>query len=102
MTDLVGSKISDLERAAGIEPACLTWKDSALPLSYARVSAVIKDLDALPSKSFLPGRMFLFFLLLGSLMTLEVNDLAGFTLSFLLIAEIIPGSMRERILTEFT
>lgn len=25
------------ERAAGIEPACLTWKDSALPLSYARV-----------------------------------------------------------------
>ena len=27
----------ELERAAGIEPACLTWKDSALPLSYARV-----------------------------------------------------------------
>ena len=26
-----------MERAAGIEPACLTWKDSALPLSYARV-----------------------------------------------------------------
>ena len=25
-----------MERAAGIEPACLTWKDSALPLSYAR------------------------------------------------------------------
>ena len=25
-----------VERAAGIEPACLTWKDSALPLSYAR------------------------------------------------------------------
>jgi len=25
------------ERAAGIEPACLTWKDSALPLSYARL-----------------------------------------------------------------
>lgn len=27
----------EMERAAGIEPACLTWKDSALPLSYARV-----------------------------------------------------------------
>ncbi|MEY3896082.1 MAG: hypothetical protein RLZZ214_1602 [Verrucomicrobiota bacterium] len=27
-----------VERAAGIEPACLTWKDSALPLSYARIS----------------------------------------------------------------
>ena len=26
-----------MERAAGIEPACLTWKDSALPLSYARL-----------------------------------------------------------------
>ena len=25
-----------LERAEGIEPSCLTWKDSALPLSYAR------------------------------------------------------------------
>ena len=25
-----------MERAAGIEPACITWKDSALPLSYAR------------------------------------------------------------------
>ena len=25
-----------MERAPGIEPACLTWKDSALPLSYAR------------------------------------------------------------------
>ena len=27
----------EMERAAGIEPACLTWKDSALPLSYARM-----------------------------------------------------------------
>ena len=27
---------TQLERAAGIEPACLTWKDSAVPLSYAR------------------------------------------------------------------
>lgn len=27
-----------MERAAGIEPACLTWKDSALPLSYARLT----------------------------------------------------------------
>jgi hypothetical protein len=25
-----------MERAAGIEPAYLTWKDRALPLSYAR------------------------------------------------------------------
>ena len=30
-----------MERAAGIEPACLTWKDSALPLSYARCVAAI-------------------------------------------------------------
>ena len=29
-------EIEQMERAAGIEPACLTWKDSALPLSYAR------------------------------------------------------------------
>ncbi len=28
--------IMNLERAEGIEPSCLTWKDSALPLSYAR------------------------------------------------------------------
>ena len=25
-----------MERAAGIEPACLAWKARALPLSYAR------------------------------------------------------------------
>src|SRR6478752_10579159 len=31
-----GTLEKKMERAAGIEPACLTWKDSALPLSYAR------------------------------------------------------------------
>ena len=30
-----------VERAAGIEPACLTWKDSALPLSYARAHGLL-------------------------------------------------------------
>lgn len=43
-----------MERAAGIEPACLTWKDSALPLSYARADGSNKDSSALPSKHFLP------------------------------------------------
>ncbi len=43
-----------MERAAGIEPACLTWKDSALPLSYARVVAAPYVKTRVPSKSFLP------------------------------------------------
>ena len=30
------SREMGLERAAGIEPACLAWKARALPLSYAR------------------------------------------------------------------
>ncbi len=33
-----------MERAAGIEPACLTWKDSALPLSYARMNVLGENL----------------------------------------------------------
>jgi hypothetical protein len=28
--------LNAMERAAGIEPACLAWKARALPLSYAR------------------------------------------------------------------
>lgn len=42
-----------MERAAGIEPACLTWKDSALPLSYARDRAPIEPALPYSSKSFL-------------------------------------------------
>ena len=37
MVDMVsGSEKHTMERAAGIEPACLAWKARALPLSYAR------------------------------------------------------------------
>ena len=36
--DWVSVEKIEMERAAGIEPACLTWKDSALPLSYARMT----------------------------------------------------------------
>ena len=34
--EVCGSEKHMLERAAGIEPACLAWKARALPLSYAR------------------------------------------------------------------
>ena len=42
-----------MERAAGIEPACLTWKDSALPLSYARDDGEIKPSISHSIKHFL-------------------------------------------------
>ena len=42
-----------MERAAGIEPACLTWKDSALPLSYAREIEGIQPPQPSSSKPFL-------------------------------------------------
>ena len=34
--EVYGFKKDTMERAAGIEPACLAWKARALPLSYAR------------------------------------------------------------------
>jgi hypothetical protein len=46
-----------LERAAGIEPACLAWKARALPLSYARVFWELEKPEFLPLASF----FFIFF-----------------------------------------
>ena len=34
-----GDEPASQERATGIEPACLAWEASALPLSYARVGS---------------------------------------------------------------
>ena len=42
-----------MERAAGIEPACLAWKARALPLSYARAFVAMKPSQPPPSKCFL-------------------------------------------------
>ena len=44
-----------MERAAGIEPACLTWKDSALPLSYARFDGDNETLHRRPKQAFFGG-----------------------------------------------
>ena len=41
-----------LERAAGIEPACLAWKARALPLSYARVFWELEKPEFWPLASF--------------------------------------------------
>ncbi len=42
-----------MERVAGIEPACLTWKDSALPLSYTRLQADIENRNRIEGKHIL-------------------------------------------------
>jgi hypothetical protein len=53
-----------MERAAGIEPACLTWKDSALPLSYARALGDNKTRRSHSGQDFFrpPGKIFEVFL----------------------------------------
>ena len=49
-----------MERAAGIEPACLTWKDSALPLSYARDFVGNKTRSLAPLQDFFGNVLNLF------------------------------------------
>lgn len=53
MEDDNGECATTMERAAGIEPACLAWKARALPLSYARFRQSNYALNPTHRKDFL-------------------------------------------------